>query len=315
MNLQPIVPFEPIKGEAIPEGDEWVHQIKWDGVRILTYCDGHEVRLFNRRKNERTSVYPELLETDTFVQSHSFILDGEVIALNDQGKPSFHEVMKRDGIRHFARVPQLLNAIPVTYMIFDMLYCDGKWLTERPFFERAALLQKIIRVTDRIQLVPSYEDGRTLFDVARKQDLEGIVSKKRNSPYLIHGKNANWRKIKKVEDIIAVVGGVTYRDGSVNALLLGLYNQKKQLIYIGRAGTGKLTHEDWKVITKVTESLRSEVRPFLKIPLRVKSTQWLQPVLTVKVTFSEWTTGHALRQPIIQAFVQTDPLQCRFEED
>lgn len=312
MELQPIVPFEPVQEKVIPEGSEWVHQIKWDGVRVLTYCDGKEVRLYNRKKNERTLIFPELADASAY-KADSFIIDGEVIALDTDGKPSFHEVMKRDGIRNSERARALVTAVPIFYMIFDLLYCNGEWINDHPFIERAHRLKQLVQGNDKIQVVPFFGDGKALFESAKKQKLEGIVSKKVDSPYLINGKNGNWKKIKKIEDLIAVIGGVTYRADRVNALLLGLYNQHGELVYIGHAGTGKLTDEDWGAVTQIADSLKSEERPFLNKPERVKTAQWLKPVLTVKVAFSEWTEGHVLRQPSIQAFVHLDPKQCRIE--
>ncbi|MDB5052920.1 MAG: ligase [Bacilli bacterium] len=97
MELEPVIPFEPIRSNSIPEGSVWIHQIKWDGVRVLTYYDGFKCRLFNRKLNERTNQYPELLDVKSYCHSDSVILDGEIIALGSDGKPSFHEVMRRDG--------------------------------------------------------------------------------------------------------------------------------------------------------------------------------------------------------------------------
>jgi bifunctional non-homologous end joining protein LigD len=314
MRLQPIVPFEPIRKAAIPTGAGWVHQVKWDGVRILTYYDGQEVRLFNRRQNERTNNYPELTMINKTAKATSLILDGEVISLDAHGRPSFHEVMKRDGVRNQARVRLLMDAVPIDYMVFDLIYCNGQWVNDRPFSERIELLRQWLPINDRFHIVPNYEDGDMLFEKIKTQHMEGIVSKRLDSTYDINRKSDHWIKIKVTHDLIAVVGGVTYRGAVVNALLLGLYAPGGQLVYIGHAGTGKVTGDDWLSITNLVEKLKIEKRPFLNQPERSKNAQWIQPILTVKVVFQEWTVGQVLRQPSIQAFVHADPKQCTTEE-
>lgn len=314
MKLQPIVPLEPIRKSAIPTGAGWVHQVKWDGVRMLTYYDGQEVRLFNRRQNERTDNYPELTKINKTVKATSLILDGEVIALDAHGLPSFHEVMKRDGVRNQARVPLLVAAIPIDYMVFDLIYCNGQWVNELPFSERMELLKQWLPANERIHIVPTYEDGEALLEKIKKQHMEGIVSKRLDSTYDINRKSDHWIKIKVTHDLIAVVGGVTYRGAVVNALLLGLYTPGNQLVYIGHAGTGKLTGEDWLSVTNLVEKLKIEKRPFLNQPERSKNAKWIEPKLTVKVAFQEWTASHVLRQPSIQALVHIDPKQCTTEE-
>ena len=123
MDLKPIIPFEPVTTDDFPQGKQWIAQVKWDGVRILAYRNRNEIKLFNRKKNERTFHYPELQHLDQSLRAKSAILDGEVIALKD-GKPSFYEVMKRDGLRNIDRVLTVQKQVPVTYMVFDLLYLD-----------------------------------------------------------------------------------------------------------------------------------------------------------------------------------------------
>ena len=313
MDLKPIIPFEPVPTDDFPQGKQWIAQVKWDGVRILAYRNGKEIKLFNRKKNERTFHYPELQHLDQSLKAKSAILDGEIIALKD-GKPSFYEVMKRDGLRKIDRVPAVQKQVPVTYMVFDLLYLDGHWLIHRPLSERTALLDEICEPSGPVQLVPSFEDGKALFEAVKEHGLEGIVFKDLNSTYAIGGKDHRWRKKKNVQDLIAVVGGVVVRGSMVHSLLLGLYDEKDRLWYIGHAGTGKLTHEDWKTLTRMIQPVVQENMPFVNPPSRLKNTLWLKPVITVKVQYLEWSHGHTLRQPSIQAFVTHPPHQCRLDQ-
>lgn len=310
MNIKPIIPFEPVTSDKIPMDSNWIFQIKWDGVRVLSYFDGQEVKLYNRKLNERTRIFPELTNMKTYMNADSIVLDGEVIALDSNGNPSFHEVMKRDGIRRLERVDLVKQEVPIFYMIFDILYLNGKWIHDYSLEERLKILHDTVQPNQLIQLVPIEKDGDALFKVVKQHHLEGVVCKNLDSKYVINGKNANWLKVKNYRDVIAVIGGVTYRNGIVNSILVGLYDKNEQLYYIGHVGTGKLTRGEWVHFTNVIEPLKIQDRPFVIDPTRIKDVQWLKPVLTVKVQFIEWPKGHSLRQPSIQAFVDQDPKIC-----
>jgi len=314
MLLKPIFPFEPITTEELPEGDQWIAQVKWDGVRLLTYYDGLHVRLFNRKANERTLHYPEVADIKSFCTADSVILDGEIIALGQDGKPSFHEVMRRDGIRRMEQVQLAQKSVKITYMIFDVIFYNGEWINQRSLKDRIDLLSNIIMPNDYAQLVTSHPDADALFEVIKQNGMEGIVIKDLSSHYAVAGKDKRWQKKKVIKDLYAVVGGVTYRAGVVNALLLGLYDEKGQLWYIGHAGTGRLTHEDWGNITHIVEDLKITKSPFSNIPERSKDATWIKPALIVKVNYLEWTTKRSLRQPSIQSLVNADKSNCTFKQ-
>jgi bifunctional non-homologous end joining protein LigD len=323
MRVEPIVPFEPVAADEIPAGPQWVAQIKWDGVRMLVYFDGATTKLVNRRLHERTMQYPELADARRYCRAKSAILDGEIVAF-DAAKPSFHEVMRRDGVRNPHAVPAAAREIPITYMVFDILYHDGEWVTGRSLEERQRLLARAVEPGDAVRLVGNETDGAKLFEVMRKHGMEGIVVKDLASTYAIGGKDGRWRKIKVRRDLTAVVGGVTYsgsggsvsgggRGGRVNALLLGLYDAQGRLHYIGHAGSGRLTGRDWAEITAAAELLRTPDCPFVARPPRSAGAVWLRPFLTAKVRYLEWTEGRTLRQPVIEAVGAGPPEDCSFE--
>jgi bifunctional non-homologous end joining protein LigD len=313
MELKPVVPFEPTSTQQYPKGDQWIAQIKWDGTRILTYFDGFQTQLFNRKCNERTLQYAELTKTSNFCNAESVILDGEVIALH-KGKPSFHEVMRRDSLRKQEHISRVSGQIPIVYMVFDVLFYNGAWVTGENWEARNSLLEDIIIANESVQFVPSYGDAEQLFNVVKEHDLEGIVCKDRNSQYRLDGKDKRWQKLKWTKDLIAVVGGVTYRSHIVNSLLLGLYDAEGRLWYIGHAGTGKLRQEDWRALTNKIETMKTTVMPFYNTPERSKDSVWIDPSITVKIQYLEWTLNQTLRQPSIQAFVHTPPQDCTFIE-
>jgi bifunctional non-homologous end joining protein LigD len=311
LKINPVVPFEPTNTEDFPSGDHWVSQVKWDGVRMLVYYDGSNVSLINRRLNDRTLQYPELLNITNYCSAESVILDGEVIAF-EEGKPSFHQVMKRDSVRNESSVNNAKKQVKITYMIFDILHLNGAWVIDKTLEERQQMLENIISENEYIQLVKNHNDAKGLYKAIVEHDLEGIIIKDLNSKYMINGKDKRWQKKKAFKDLFAVVGGVTYRSGIVNALLLGLYDDFGRLWYIGHAGTGKLTQENWRSITETAQGLRIEERPFMNVPERNKDATWLKPELTVKINFMEWTRSKTLRQPSIQSFVDIDLKECTF---
>ncbi|GAB6173744.1 non-homologous end-joining DNA ligase [Paradesulfitobacterium aromaticivorans] len=310
---QPIVPFEPVLAQKIPQGQQWVAQVKWDGVRVLTYYDGERVRLFNRKLNERTMQFPELTEIKRYCGASSVILDGEVIAL-DKGKPSFYKVMKRDGIRREKNVEQARRQTPIIYMVFDVIYYNGKWITDERLENRQFILNKIISAHEDIQTVENFAAGASLFEAIKEQGMEGVVCKDLNSFYQIDGKDERWLKIKNYRDIVAVVGGYTLRGETANALLLGLYDEQQRFWYIGHAGTGRLTHEEWRHLTKILRSVGVAERPFVNRPERSADAHWVLPELAVKIQYAEWTPGSGLRQPSIQTFVEVNPKACVFTD-
>ncbi len=311
-SLKPVVPFEPMLATKIPQGSQWMAQVKWDGVRVLTYYDGFNVRLFNRKLHERTMQYPELVDINRYCAARSVILDGEVIALV-KGTPSFHQVMKRDGIRLAVKVEQARRVTPVVYMVFDVLYVNGNWVLEHPLTVRQRILAEIIKWQEQVQTVENFTDGPRLFAAVENAGLEGVVCKRIDSPYAIGGKDERWQKVKNYRDVVAVVGGVTYRDHVVNAVLLGLYDHESRLWYIGHAGTGRLTRADWRALTERVRALIIRERPFYNQPQRLSGATWVKPEITAKVQFLEWTAGMTLRQPSIQAFTEVPPESCLFE--
>jgi bifunctional non-homologous end joining protein LigD len=310
--FEPITPFEPVPADTIPKGEHWKYQIKWDGTRIVVYHLGAEAKLYNRKGRERTHHYPELLDVRSYCAADSAILDGEVIALGGDGKPSFHEVMRRDRIAP-EKVREMRKVVPITYMIFDIVYYNGRWINRQPLSERAKLLQQIVIPLGHVQPVPFHDDGEALFRVMQEQDMEGIVCKDMRSAYAFGGKDERWQKVKNYGDTVAVIGGFTLQGRMVNAVLLGQYDGEGKLWYIGHAGTGKLRREDWRRLTDVLKPMAVKERPFANTPERHREAYWVPPLLAVKVRYSEWRwrEGRSLRQPSIQSFVSVPPQSCK----
>ncbi|NEW07042.1 DNA ligase [Paenibacillus sp. SYP-B3998] len=313
MTINPIIPFEPVVAKEFPHGEKWIAQIKWDGVRMLSYFDGTQIKLVNRRLNNRTLQYPELLNPARYCKASSFILDGEIIAIGD-GKPSFHEVMKRDSLRSAMSIERGVKQTQVSYMIFDVLFCNGSWVLDRPLEERQQILEQMIIPQNDVQLVPNFTDAEALYSLMKSHQMEGIVYKDLKSTYLIDGKDKRWQKRKILHDLFAVVGGVTHRGKIVNSLLLGLYDEKGRFVYIGHAGTGKMSNQAWRSLTAQIQPLITSTKPFINEPERSKDAVWLEAQIVVKVQFLEWTAGGTMRQPSIQAIMEFPVNQCTFSQ-
>lgn len=308
--FNPLVPFEPISRDVIPTGQNWIAQIKWDGVRMLAYEDGQGIQLINRRLHNRTAQYPELVQPRNLCSVPSYILDGEIIALDpDTGKPSFYHVLRRDRMSRPDGIAQAVNQIPVTYMIFDILFCDGVWVTDQPLAKRQRLLHQVLNPAPHVQEVTNTSDPDALLTVMRQHQMEGIVCKDLSSTYGINGKDQRWQKVKIFHDLYAMIGGVTYRSGIVNAIAVGVYDGPN-FVYIGHVGTGKLNSDSWRKLTEEVQPLIRKDRPFHNIPERSAETTWVEPQIGVKVQFMELTHHLTLRHPSIQAFASVKRDEC-----
>ncbi|MCL6548041.1 MAG: DNA ligase [Alicyclobacillus sp.] len=307
--MQPLIPMEPVSSDTVPEGPEWITQVKWDGVRLLVYRDGEAVRLYNRKGRDRTRHYPELWDVNRYCPEESVVLDGELIALGPDGKPSFQEVMRRNGIRKLDAVSQLQKEVPVVYMVFDILYHRGAWVMQMALRDRLDLLSRVIRPGASVQLVSSYAEGKALWEAIQKQDMEGVVSKRLDAPYYPGQKRDVWRKVKHYQDVVAVIGGYTVNDtGEPNAVLLGLPENGERLRYIGHAGSGRLTSAAWRQLSERLVRTTVQNCPFAERPVRLRSARWVRPDVWVRVRFAQWTPDGRLRQPLLESVVGQTPL-------
>lgn len=308
--IKPVSPFEPVSRDTLPTGSQWIAQIKWDGVRMLAYENGQELRLVNRRLHDRTTQYPELVGPRNLCEGNSYILDGEIIALDpDTGRPSFYHVLRRDRMSKPDNIAQAKQQIPITYMVFDILYYDGNWVTDLTLSARQRLLHQVLHTSTHVQEVTNSTDASTLLSVMRQHQMEGIVCKDLTSTYGIGSKDSRWQKVKIIHDLYAMIGGVTYRDGIVNAVAIGVYDGP-HFIYIGHVGTGKLNINRWRELTSQVQPLIIKDRPFLNIPERSAETTWVQPEIGLKVQYMELTHHRTLRHPSIQTFAEVTREDC-----
>ncbi|HHV16951.1 MAG TPA: DNA ligase [Gelria sp.] len=303
------LPMEPIIREQVFDSEDFTYQLKWDGVRMLAYCENGQVNLINKRLNNRTAQYPELQMITSLLHGRKVVLDGEIVAFKDS-KPHFPAVMRRDNARTQKSITMLLEEVPISYIVFDLLWDEDKDLRARPLMERIQHLRDILTPQASIHLIEDFPSGSSLFTAVQAANLEGIVAKRKTSSYLAGKKHRDWFKIKHRRRQSCVIGGYTLRNNTANSLLLGVY-QGDSLYYVGRASSG-LSEGQLKELHSGLTSLQTDKVPFVSLPPKiVQESYFVMPVLVVEVEFAEWTENMHLRSPAIKGFLKIAPEQCR----
>ncbi|MBS44148.1 MAG: DNA ligase [Nocardioides sp.] len=282
---------------GVPEGPEWVHEVKWDGIRALTEVRAGRVRMTSRNENDVTAAWPDVADHPP-LGGRDLLVDGEVIVLAADGRPDFRVLQERMHVRKAASVARLAERLPATYMAFDLLRLDGDDLTRRPLSERRALLLEVLEGS-AWPVPPTYDDGELLRHATREQGLEGIVSKRLDSRYRPGERSRHWLKRAHRYRGSYVVGGWRPQEGTrdrLAALLVGEVTEDG-LSYRGRVGSGISGRTSAQLAEAVAGLVRAD-SPFGDDVPRVDATgtTWVEPVLVVDV--DTHGTGHArLRQP------------------
>ena len=318
--------IHPMLAESVEkpfDGAEWLFEIKWDGYRAIAFIANAKVRLVSRNQNDLTPRYRELVDLPRFVKAKTAILDGEVVALDDEGKASFSLMQQRTGFRPGGKGAPANADVPVLYYAFDLLYLDGYDWRRVPLEERKRKLAELVVTGDVVHFSDHYEEhGKALFEMARKKGLEGIVGKKRASFYE-ERRSREWLKVKIRQRLECVIGGYTEPEGSrahFGSLVLGLYDKKGRLIHVGQVGSGfdqKLLDELWKVLQK----LETKKNPFFGEVEALRRVFWVKPELVAEIEYAEWTggtnegSGPKLRAPVFLGLRDDkDPKECVLED-
>ena len=311
-----IKPMKAVPGE-LPEGDGWSHEIKWDGMRIVAFIDDDGLRLQSSNLLDATASFPELSGLiDATADFESLILDGEVVAFTDDGRPSFGRLQDRMHIKDPAEAERRSRANPVSYVIFDLLHLNGTDTMALPLSDRRRLLEQVIDDGPHWRLTDVHHEGAgDLLAVVTEQQLEGLIAKKDSSQYLEGKRTPTWRKIKPRLRQEFVVGGWTEgrdgRSGSIGSLLIGYYDEAGALRHAGSVGSGLDADAlaQWRAI--VTESARG-TSPFggPVPPTLGRTFHWIEPVHVVEIAFGEWTDDGNLRHPSYLGLrIDKDPRQ------
>ena len=291
--------IEPMSAQVVtklPEGDEWLYELKFDGYRGVLIKDGDSLEIRSRKDKDLSGMYPALLVAGSRLSANQAIVDGEIVALDAQGRPSFQ------ALQHRATHPQHR----IVFYAFDLLHLDGEDLTARPLIERRSLLPDVL---DESGLLLSSElpgTTRAIVEAVRGLGLEGVVAKRKDSAYEPGQRTGAWQKLKLELSQEFVVGG--YRPGTtaVDALLVGYY-EAGQLHFAGKVKAGLVAHIRRSLFKKL-QPLHVGVCPFIDLPNsksdrwgggvtaeEMHEMQWVKPELVVQIRFVEWTAEGRLR--------------------
>src|SRR5579862_7028845 len=286
--------IHPMLAESVDkpfDGEEWLFEIKWDGYRAVAFINDGKVRLVSRNQNDLTPRYPELKDMAQYIDAKTAVLDGEVVALDGEGKASFSLMQQRTGFRPGGRRAVGNAEVPVLYYAFDLLYLDGYDWRRVPLEERKRKLKGLVLAGDSVRYSDHYENrGKALFDMAQKTGLEGIVAKKRASFYE-ERRSREWLKIKIRHTLDAVIGGYTEPEGSrahFGSVVLGLYDKKGRLIHVGQAGSG-FTQKSLAEIWQLLKARETKHNPFYGEVEALRKVSWIKPDLVAEIEFAEWT--------------------------
>ncbi len=301
----------------LPSGDAgaWAYEIKWDGIRALCRSEPGHLSLISRGGHDITERYPELARLNRALHEHRAILDGEIVALDPDGRPDFARLQRRMHLQQPARIARLADEAPVTYVVFDLLWLDGHPLLTEPYAERRARLRELGLGGPHWQVPAEHEgSGAELLAVAEHLGLEGIVAKRRTSPYEPGRRSANWIKVKTVRTADLLIGGWADGEGAhsgrIGALLLGEPEPGGGLRYAGRVGSG-LSDAAARELAARLGPLASDRSPFAPAPRGAarppRGAHWVEPVLLAEVAYAQRTPDGLLRHPVWRGLREDAP--------
>jgi bifunctional non-homologous end joining protein LigD len=282
--------------QEVPKGPGWLFEVKWDGFRALARVTQGEATLKSRQGNDLTQRFPTVAkEIPKAVKTPDCVLDGEICALDEQGRSSF------------SLMQQGKPGTPLVYFVFDLLELDGEPLVDLPLTERRKRLEKLLdRRNKTVRLSEAFEDGKALYEAAKQQNLEGIMAKRADSRYAVGRRTRDWLKVKthgRQEFIIAgYTKGQGRRAGTLGSLVLAV-QRGPDLEWVGNVGTGFTGEEIEKLLAKL-RPLQRKTPPFKEVPkmpkVRKGDVVWVEPKLVCEVEFAEWTHDGHLRAPSYQ---------------
>jgi len=302
-NFAFIEPMKALPVTDLPVGG-WLYELKLDGYRALAFKSGAEVRLLSRNRTRFNDNYPQLVDSLKALKAKSFIIDGEIAALDEQGRSSF-QLLQSYALR---------KGIPLVYYAFDLLSLDGADLRAQSLIERRKLLAAVLKkAPPNIRLSEELRGSKEeLLKLARQFRLEGLIAKRPDSLYEAGRRSGAWVKVKLTQQQEFVIGGYTPPEGSrqyFDALLVG-YHGPDGLLFAGRVGTG-FSEKALEHLYDGLQKIRRPTCPFVNLPEKtpgrwrqgitpavMKRCHWVEPVLVAQIKFTEWTLDDQLRQPV-----------------
>jgi bifunctional non-homologous end joining protein LigD len=296
-----VVPMLATAGNLPRDEEKWSFEIKWDGVRAVVYSEPGRLRIEGRRLTDMTERYPELRPLGRQLGSRDAVLDGEIVAFDENGRPSFERLQHRMHLTGESRIKRRAKEIPVVLAIFDLLHLDGRNLMHLPYEERRAKLEEL-RLEGPNWRTPAAHpgEGAALLAASEQEGLEGIVAKRLGTPYEPGRRSPNWIKVKNKKRQELVIGGWIPGEGkrerTIGALLVGFHSPDGRFRYGGRVGTG-FTQRALRDLEQRLEPLRRRTTPFEGTPKPPRGAVYVEPRLVCEVEYTEWTNEMVLRHP------------------
>lgn len=279
----------------------WSFEPKLDGIRAVAYVNDGDVTLLSRRGLDLTPQYPVLARA---LKNHkdALVLDGEIVALDENGRPSFQHLQQRLNLTKGAHIRQAESSRPIIYYIFDILHCNGKDLRGLALFQRREIMRRFVVPSERIRLVQAFEDdGETAYKACIDNGLEGVVGKKLTGIYESGRRSRDWLKVKGTLEAEFLICGYSEGTGARNktfgSLILGEYNDHGKLVYVGGCGTG-FNEKTLAELLKKMKPLHTDKCPFARRPPGKLNPKWVKPQLVAQVKFAERTQDNMLRAPV-----------------
>jgi bifunctional non-homologous end joining protein LigD len=312
-----LAPMLAESGNGMSSDPGWRYEPKLDGYRVIAFLTGDRVRLQSRRGLDYTPFFPELAAELAPHPARQMILDGEIVALDAAGRPSFNALQNRAQLKGADEIATAQRASPVVLVCFDLLHFAGLDLRPAPYSDRHRYLVQCLLPATHLQLVHTSDDAGQLYTAALEHGFEGIIAKRRSSPYREGRRSGDWLKLKAIQSGEFLIGGYTRGNGArapLGALLLG-YREGKALRYAGHVGSG-LDEASIAALLERSATLERPDSPFEERPPLHRPTTWLTPQLVAEVSYSEWTKAGALRAPVfLRLRDDIDPQSVRRRPD
>lgn len=285
------------------DDENYIYELKLDGIRCLEYIDKNGVDLRNKRNDKVTFRYPELSDIYKQLNCNNAILDGEIFILKDN-KTNFYEIQRRSLMSDKFKIELASKNLPVSFSAFDILYKDNTQITNLPLIERKKILKNSVIENDRISTTRYVEtEGKKLFNLTTQNNLEGIVAKKKDSKYYFGKRTKDWIKIKNFEDDDFVICGYIEKESNMTSIVIGKYNEINELVYKGHVTLG--------VSNQALRIIKSQKK--LDTPLfdNKDNTIWIEPKLVCVVKYMQKTESGGMRQPVFKGLHDKSPYECK----